>query len=535
MGCQVTRSMSASLACKAGTLVEDGTSGCSEEGAVFGCDGHPDQPDAWLSTEGSDLLVVSGIELHDIAAAQSEASLVTVSVGPNTGPACSIREDPAALICAVPPGVGLGNTIQLWRETEDPSKPRTSVKVLGHCSALNYHPPTITGVSGCKAAGDCERGGGNLLTISGFNFGPENALVFINGNACENATHNATPTGSSCDSNCNRNRQLTCMLPALMTVQPAENSFMVIQSNLESRAAAGMFRYERCSAGQYQNESSAASVGNGKDQGSHYCECGACPAGAYSATLDSRSCSLCAFGKFANATEKSECTECRKGSYADQEGASACTPCREGYSTAGTGATAKVECEMPFKSFDTKLLQAGLLGAGVLVSLGVIYAVYRKSQERFLRVVAKVGSSFGLLVISLCLEASDIGTDILGAIDVLHDDELSNYHVFYMALTTVGTAVGAMAILWQISKGKAVWELMRLKLPSKRLSVSGGDAKPAAEVVRDLEARIAILAKRKRIERKQHKIVVSMRQARMQILTSLAGGLRYMAPNYTYL
>jgi hypothetical protein len=56
---------------------------------------------------------------------------------------------------------------------------------------LSYAPPQPASVTGCTAAADglavrnCSRSGGQVVTIQGFNFGPEGGRVFIGNTPCQ--------------------------------------------------------------------------------------------------------------------------------------------------------------------------------------------------------------------------------------------------------------------------------------------------------------------------------------------------------------
>lgn len=154
---------------------------------------------------------------------------------------------------------------------------------------VSYARPVIRQLSGaCRSGGarnrdqvDCHRYGGNVLTITGSNFGAARAAVFIGGQECVNVTHRGY-------------HELTCVLPTgnrldrpiLMIQDQGEVSLNNGHPLLNDSSTRVLISYKQCDPGYYE-------VG---------LDCLPCSNGTYSPSISQVFCRKCDVGTYNNQT-----------------------------------------------------------------------------------------------------------------------------------------------------------------------------------------------------------------------------------------
>lgn len=189
-------------------------------------------------------------------------------------------------------------------------------------------------------------------------------------------------------------RRITCTVPRLVTMQPATNAFVVIQSN--QLGAFSRFHYACCLPGQHQ---SPASNHSGMLLGCTHCE-----RGAFSATNDTLACTRCGQGRFGGRRGLTVCSVCAAGRSSATAGASACDDCAWGKYTDGkTGAKSCSSCSaMYFGSAHcdvpvTAIVMVFLIALALALAARYIRKRYRKMKELQRRLQRELAKSKILL------------------------------------------------------------------------------------------------------------------------------------------
>jgi hypothetical protein len=190
-------------------------------------------------------------------------------------------------------------------------------------NALSYNVPNVTAVSGCASATpaavvtDCNRLGGDALTVWGSDFGSGRVSVLITGTSC--AVANSSETW------------IVCTLPAMPLGRPLANQIIVVQSS-GGLTVADINRiavsYRPCPAGQRE-------AGRG---------CTVCGAGTFTAAGGASLCPPCDPGRFAFGAGMSSCPVCPAGTIASAPGSTACLACPVGQYAAAPGGSACLQC-----------------------------------------------------------------------------------------------------------------------------------------------------------------------------------------------
>eukprot|EP00939_MAST-03C_sp_MAST-3C-sp1_P000514 g514.t1 len=269
-------------------------SSISESPSLFRCMGAAAEfvvgSDQKVGTMGGDMIRFANISMpqdlafqYETVAKNSKRMYYYLEVdGELHGDACSFElwKNKTTLSCSFPMGVGVGHGIALLRS--DGHK----TGLLNGCE-FDYAGPKIAELSVCTDADRCDRRGGDLLTIRGRDFGPSQALVFINGRVCANLTHGedhehcaSTPT-SDC------HQVLRCVVPALNIASSETNSIVVIAG--AQYVWRYDFRYDQCDLNFFQAEEHA--VVEGETRAVYGCS--ECAWGKTSSELDAVSCSAC--------------------------------------------------------------------------------------------------------------------------------------------------------------------------------------------------------------------------------------------------
>jgi hypothetical protein len=239
------------------------------------------------------------------------------------------------LTCTVPAGTG---------------SPTSVVVIFGQrfsraVNSLSYASATVNTISGCTNVGssttECPRTGGNILVLTGSNFGPANpaAIVVVGSQYCANVIHDSgTP-----------HTKLTCTLPTgtdlsvavlfrqgqgVLTTTTVSVSYE--QCGIGRYAASGVLTCQDCSAGSYADDVGQAS-------------CKACDSGTYIGIQQATVCSRCTQGTYSVLTTgatigATTCSNCSIGTYGVSDGASACSPCVGGYYANGIAQTTCIAC-----------------------------------------------------------------------------------------------------------------------------------------------------------------------------------------------
>jgi hypothetical protein len=210
-----------------------------------------------------------------------------------------------------------GSGLQLSLTVRSGSSERTLL------NALSYSLPNITGLVGCNAASpvaqiqQCNRTGGDLVTIFGSNFGQGVPNVLVAGKPCRLQF----PLQSN----------IVCVLPPMPIDHALGNQVIVVQSTgglTIADLAVASISYRQCPPGKYEADLA----------------CVLCAPGTYSAQLGSTSCSSCPVGTVASsAAGMSSCMPCGVGTYANGQTVN-CVPCLSGFFSASTQASACTEC-----------------------------------------------------------------------------------------------------------------------------------------------------------------------------------------------
>jgi hypothetical protein len=164
-----------------------------------------------------------------------------------------------ALTCTLPQGVGL-NRLVVVRSGK--------LYSLGK-PIVSYSLPKLDKVVGCIQNGldtkDCNRVGGQKITVYGEFFGKQRAKVVIGGEVCKNVVHNATIP----------NRQLTCIIPSGVQI---DRTVVLIQNEGELAKKGRSLSYFQCQPGRY-------SKNDGRD-----IVCSNCTRGTYTAVISQKAC-----------------------------------------------------------------------------------------------------------------------------------------------------------------------------------------------------------------------------------------------------
>lgn len=294
------------------TTCGEGTQGCAQDDEArspLRCGDDVGVSTTRLATEGGDVLLVrnfTGDEGHYVVVLSDGDTQLTSNAS-----YCDLDATSRVLRCPLPEGIGIDKSVQLFRKN-DLSDQMLDTYILDGCS-VTYAEPIVTFVEGCHSS-SCSREGGDEITIHGSNFGFSNALVFVNGEVCQDTTHGEINV--ECDAQTSQNRSschrtIRCTLPALRNQQTV-NTLLVMQSN--QYGAFYNFSYAPCDSGFRQVEG----------------DCVKCAPGRFSRSTDSLICESCAPGRYASSEGLSECLACPLNTFAEDSGSIACMQCPGG-------------------------------------------------------------------------------------------------------------------------------------------------------------------------------------------------------------
>lgn len=488
-----------------------------------------------ISTEGSDFLDFEGfgddVACDDVsdqtelflrignADDQSFSSFLPSSS--SSSRVCKYLRDEGIVRCVFPFGVGLFQELQLYRGRglcEGALAVRyENTRILESCQ-MSFASPSVTAVDGCDEE-TCPRDGGATMTVRGYNFGPREALVFVNGQLCGNISHgNALDDCDGEDAGTPRcHREITCVTPSLNSWQTSANTMLVIQSNQFSSDDV-LVRYQPCAVGSKQIESSN--------------QCAQCSEGRFSSVVDAFECSPCASGYANAAVGASQCARCQKNFVAEREGMRVCEECaggtesnakRDACVTCGffyLGEPSGSHCEIPV--------------TGIIIALGgtlVLFIAAFMTYRRTLRLEKKIELHKELVQdrdeeIRLMADAWRISWD---QIQIQKQIAQGGGGIVYQGVLS-GTGVAVKTILntenIDLASQKEVRWMQRARHPRLLLFFGCGRA-PDRNIFVAIEfmAEGDLLA---RLEMSREKCAPVPWRERMQYLCDIAEGMRYI-------
>eukprot|EP00808_Paulinella_micropora_P005719 g34204.t1 len=272
-------------------------SGCSDrDNATFSC-----------PTEGGMVITIQGAYFADTA-----TSVTVDSV------ACAIQTVTTSRItCVLSAGKGPNRAVVV----------SVGESISRDVYKLSYAPPTLAAIQGCSAAAspstsaqDCPRTGGEILTITGSNFGSSEAVVLVGGQLCTELSHVAGL----------EHTKLTCRLPRGSGLN---KTVMVIQRQASNNSLS--LSYQQCPAGEYSVSGDA---------------CAPCANGSYTSVPGRPVCTQCEPGRYAPSPALTSCTVCEQGKAVNRGppplslGAHRCDPCAPGYYSPVTGLISCLPC-----------------------------------------------------------------------------------------------------------------------------------------------------------------------------------------------
>ena len=238
---------------------------------------------------------------------------------------------------------------------------------------VSYAAASITAISGCSysfsATVNCNRAGGDTVTIVGSNFGPSSPTVLIDGNECSALLMNGTESGLTCITPAGTQTQRSVILiqsGGSLTIAPSSVYVSYQQCAMGTYAAVGTIACSSCVAGTYADTAGLTACKN-------------CAAGTYVSTPGATACvptnpgqyaltgasnySLCIAGTFNVISGASTCSQCPAGKYNTQLGNTTCQSCLPGTFSGNAGSTGCTTC--PIGQHSDYLAQVQCLDCGV--------------------------------------------------------------------------------------------------------------------------------------------------------------------------
>jgi hypothetical protein len=270
---------------------------------------------------------------------------------------------PDQAICELPVGIG-ANLAVVASNLNDPA-----VELISQPKNLvSYMPPSVSDISGCaqdigSTTVDCDRFGGDNITIVGDNFGQANALVYLCNVLCEPLTHDSVSPHT----------QLVCTIPPGTQL----DAQVIVVVGGQTATDFGLVSYTQCTPGSYQADEvdydcTSCDVGT-FTASSGQIQCAACQAGEYQNGTGSVACNTCPAGTFSTRLSDTQgaisCTDCLEGTANPDEGQAACTSCSPGTSQNETGGTTCTSCVAGKYTDQLGRLSCTLCAAGRSASL----------------------------------------------------------------------------------------------------------------------------------------------------------------------
>jgi hypothetical protein len=209
---------------------------------------------------------------------------------------------------------------------------------------LSYAAPTIDFITGCQSPSnknllqtmDCDRTGGQRITIYGSNFGRFGANILIGSDICDDVTHG--------DDIIDGNNVVACVLPHGNRI---DRPVIVIQRKGEISTTVALVSYKQCEAGQYEYGYECFPCDRGTYTNSiSQTQCLPCIPGFYAPEPSMESCLTCEAGKHSSTglSGAISCTNCSTGSYSNVAGQAACQLCDSGTYAPMNGMSICIKC-----------------------------------------------------------------------------------------------------------------------------------------------------------------------------------------------
>jgi len=174
--------------------------------------------------------------------------------------------------------------------------------------------------SNSAALTECPRAGGGILTITGTNFGEDDALVLVGANVCSSSGYEQE----------NDSTTIKCRLPIGSNVF---TGVLVIQKGGQVSSSEATISYTQCAPGTFQSGvlTNCLSCSTGRySQSPGLLQCDNCPAGTYASDEGLSSCTACLPGRYLGLAGQDGpvgCYECPVGKFAAAQEASECISC----------------------------------------------------------------------------------------------------------------------------------------------------------------------------------------------------------------
>jgi len=255
--------------------------------------------------------VTNGGFVLTITGSKFPASGAGVRIGSYDCPIISNTQ--TQILCTVAPGVGRDLPVVVSSGSTFSTAQRL----------VSFAGPALVSVTGCSAGAttattvDCSRTDmpRPIITISGANFGPSGATVYIGDNTVA-VTHNAA----------NPNGIVTFPLPVGFGVS---RNVLLVQAGGSSGSGVSL-SYVSCPIGTHETTSTA---------------CEACQPGYFAGTVGKAACDPCSPGTFQLTTGQTSCNNCPLGRYSAQLARTTeCDFCAAGYTATSPGVTQCTAC-----------------------------------------------------------------------------------------------------------------------------------------------------------------------------------------------
>jgi 6-phosphogluconolactonase (cycloisomerase 2 family) len=292
--------------------------------AIAGCPGQNGLQTTECNTEGGDIITICGTSFWNTVDVWIDSQACTnTDATPTYWDSSSVPGNfkypstincSTLITCRTPAGAGTDRAVSVRVQPTQSLAPTVYM--------VSYGAPNVTGITGCnQTAADgfnlagCSRYGGDLITLTGRNFGGNTTRVFI---AISNVDVECIVDLSFTN---NTHQQIVCMLPPGTGLA---HRLTVVQRNAQQSVSPFTISYQQCLPGMWLN---------GLD-------CGVCGAGTYSPSFDTTTCTSCDSGYYSADIGHTYCDICMAGSYSAKnaslwvdgfvQGPTSCIQCQPG-------------------------------------------------------------------------------------------------------------------------------------------------------------------------------------------------------------